>query len=77
MKLFSHERYRASALERRLHGGNTVTKYLVQHDGGSSFYVYGLGKTQHDRKRFAEQHAKALIESGAFKNHLQAHLAAR
>ena len=77
MKLVSSERYRASAAERRRHGGSIVTKYLVYGGEFNSFYVYGYGKTQHDRKRNASERAKAVIESGKCADHSYAHLSAR
>ncbi len=52
----SVERYRASASERRLHGGNTVTKFLVGYDDSHSStwaYIMGYGPTPGQRKTYA------------------------
>lgn len=77
MRLTSVERYRASAAERRRHGGSIVTKYLVTRPGFDSFYVWGYGKTQHDRKKYAKKSAQALILSGGWVEHKLPHLAAK
>lgn len=58
MKLFasSQYRYRATASERRLYGGNIVTEYLVGEEGSNAstwLTIRGYGVTQHDRKRYA------------------------
>lgn len=77
MKLHSFERYRASAAERRRHGGNIVTKYLVQGAGSCSFYVLGYGKTMHDRKRNAQAKAETIVKQGDEQQFCQSYNAAR
>lgn len=77
MKLHSFERYRASAAERRRYEGNIVTKYLVQGAGSCSFYVWGYGKTQHDRKRNAQAKAETIAKEGREQEYQYSHNAAR
>ncbi len=57
-KLFavSQNRYRASALERRLYGGNTVTQFLIGVEGSDPKTwenVMGYGPTPGNRKTYA------------------------
>jgi hypothetical protein len=77
MKLHSFERYRASAAERRRHGGNIVTKYLVRGAGSCTFYVWAYGKTQHDRKRYAQAKAETIVKEGKENDFSLPHYAAR
>lgn len=77
MRLTSVERYRASAAERRRYGGMIVTKYMVTRPGEDSFYVWGFGKHQHERKSYAKKSAQALILAGGWVEHKLPHLAAK
>lgn len=58
LKAISLERYRATAAERRLHGGKTVTIFLVFHpdapgDYGRAEKFTGYGPTPAARKVYA------------------------
>lgn len=59
----SEYRYRASAAEKRLFGGSTVTQFLVGYEGsGPNTWkrVMGYGPTPGERKTFA---IKKFLES--------------
>jgi len=66
LKLVSKDRYRATAAEKRLHGGSTVTEFFVSGDGvPSGTVVMGYGKTPGDRKTDARKRAEKLLTQGA------------
>jgi hypothetical protein len=63
----SIERYRASARERRMYGGKTVTVFYVWRvvDGvpeSGSLKVTGYGRTPGERKTFAKKAAAEIWE---------------
>lgn len=63
IKLTSKERYRASASERRLYGGKTVTLFFVTPpDDGKMFTVVGYGPSPGERKKYAAKVAQQAIE---------------
>ena len=52
----SQERWRATASERRIHGGNTVTRFLVGFVGSAPsawVAIKGYGPTPGERKTYA------------------------
>lgn len=54
----SFRRYRASAAERRLHGGATITEfYVMRHDTKQTALVSGYGPTPGGRKTDAMRRA--------------------
>lgn len=61
-KAISYRRYRASAAERRLHGGKTVTVFLVTH-GPTDIVreVRGYGPHPSTRKADALRRAEAVF----------------
>jgi len=65
----SQYRYRASASERRLYGGSTVTDFFVyrreDRDDPKKWYkVRGFGKTPGERKTFAIKRAQEMAAQG-------------
>lgn len=55
MKVYSEVRYRASAAERKLYGGKTVTRFIAapERDPRTWFYVESFGPTPGERKSLA------------------------
>jgi hypothetical protein len=55
MKVYSEARYRASAAERKLYGGKTVTRFIAapSDDARTWFYVESFGPTPGARKSLA------------------------
>lgn len=63
LKLKSKSRYRASAAERKLHGGAIVTEYFAMPspEPATWFDVKGFGATQAERKSYARAAAELVI----------------
>jgi hypothetical protein len=62
----SKHRYRASAAEKRMYGGATVTVFLVGYEGDDAknwVEVTGYGPTPGERKTDAIKRAMPLLES--------------
>jgi hypothetical protein len=64
---FSKERYRATAAERRLHGGSTVTEFYVmraedEKDASRWRIIRGYGRTPGERKTDAIRRSGFLSE---------------
>lgn len=65
----SYERWRATASEKRIYGGNTVTKFLVGFEGtepSTWVWIVGYGPTPGERKTYAIK--KFLEKSQIFPN---------
>lgn len=69
MKVSSCERWRATAAERRAHGGQTVTKYIAQPTVNSTswFYVVSYAPTPAERTSLARAVALILYTQGRVK----------
>lgn len=69
LKLHSKDRWRATAAEKRLHGGSTVTEFWVTYQGKQlPWQVTGYGASPATRKAFAKQAAVTRIESEGAKS---------
>lgn len=66
MKVYSESRYRASAAEKRLYGGKTVTRFIAAPDNDPKtwFYVESFGPTPGERKSLALKVAELLHKYG-------------
>lgn len=68
LRLVSKDRYRASAAERRRHGGATITEFYATTPEGKTIVVTGYGKTPGERKTYARKVAEeklGLVPSAA------------
>lgn len=66
IRLSSQQRWRATASERRLHGGKTVTEFFaIREDDENTpsrwFKVKGYGPTPGERKTYARKQAEILF----------------
>lgn len=69
----SRYRYRATAAERRLYGGNTVTEFFVfrtedKKDPSKWIIIRGYGRTPGDRKTDAIKRSGLLVEKDHQRN---------
>lgn len=74
---FSHERYRASASERRIYGGKTITVFLCmrKEDQDGAFAsrwitIKGYGASPHVRKNDAIEKAKKFFSEHTLENNV-------
>lgn len=66
LKAISKERYRATAAQRRLYGGKTVTRFCRVEDRENHanwVVVEGFGSTPGERKTDAMERARPLLEA--------------